>query len=274
MTSYLLPASNYDQVRPLFQPLDLHLAVAAMLDGSVPAVIHVNDPIRPRAAFARIGHHNFLAGSPREPAFNAHVHQLLAETISAGGVEALVFKTSSEAWEAPLRSVLLPGYEILRAQRQFYRFQALRRDWRAALPASFRLVEIDASLLARTQLAHLDVLRDELCSERPSVEEFLARSFGLAAVCDADAALAGWCTSEYNSGDRCEVGIGVLEPYQRRGLATALGSAFVDLALARGVRHIGWHCWARNLPSVATALAIGYEKVCDYTTFVALIRSA
>jgi RimJ/RimL family protein N-acetyltransferase len=48
-----------------------------------------------------------------------------------------------------------------------------------------------------------------------------------------------------------------------------MGSAFVEYALSRGVTQIGWHCWARNLPSVATALKIGYEEVCNYTTFVA-----
>jgi GNAT superfamily N-acetyltransferase len=111
----------------------------------------------------------------------------------------------------------------------------LRCDWRALLPAGFRLAFAGPDLLARTDLAKLDALREELCSERPSVEDFLARSFGLVALCGADAALAGWCTSEYNSGDRCEVGIGTLEPYQRRGLATAMGSAFVEHALNCGV---------------------------------------
>lgn len=85
--------------------------------------------------------------------------------------------------------------------------------------------------------------------------EIRAKSFGIVALCGDE--LAGWCTSEYNSGDRCEVGIGTLEPHQHRGVATALGSAFVERARAQGYSHIGWHCWADNLPSSATALKNG-----------------
>ncbi len=62
-----------------------------------------------------------------------------------------------------------------------------------------------------------------MTSERPS-EDFLRRSFGQCLV--HNGAIAGWCLSEYNSGPRCEVGIAVAEPYQRRGLATTMAIAF------------------------------------------------
>jgi GNAT superfamily N-acetyltransferase len=209
---------------------------------------------------------------PQRAAFNEEVRALLTGSIApqalARELEMFELKAASSQWGASIRSAILPGHELIQGQRQYFRFAALRHDWRKRLPAGFHLDFVTADLLARQDLANLDALREELCSERPSVDDFLARSFGLVAICDADAALAGWCTSEYNSGAACEVGIGTLEPYQRRGLATAMGSAFVEQALSRGVTQIGWHCWARNLPSVATALAIGYEKVCDYTTLI------
>jgi RimJ/RimL family protein N-acetyltransferase len=268
-----LDLSQYDTVRPLFQPLNYHLATAAILDGSAPATIYVDDPARPRAAFTWTGYRFYLAGSPLEEAFNEQMRRLFVTEICpqamASGQEMFELKVASEDWEDALRSAILPDRELIKAQRQYYRFQALRRDWRTLLPVGFRLAWITPELLAQADLANLDDLKEELCSERPSVEDFLARSFGVVAICDEDAALAGWCTSEYNSGERCEVGIGTLEPYQRRGLATAMGSAFVEHGMSRGVTQIGWHCWARNLPSVATALKIGYEKVSDYTTFIA-----
>ncbi len=277
-TPPLLAATEYARVRPLFQPLEHHLATAAILDGSAPAAIYVDDPAQPAAAFTWTGYRFFLAGSPQQAAFNEEVRTLLAETIApqalASGLEMFELKVASDDWEAPIRATTLRGHEVIPAQRQYFRFAALRHDWRALLPAGFRLAFVGPDLLARTDLANLDALREELCSERPSVEDFLARSFGLVAICEADAALAGWCTSEYNSGAACEVGIGTLEPYQRRGLATVMGSAFVEYALSCGVTQIGWHCWARNLPSVATALRIGYEEVCDYITFVAWFDAA
>jgi RimJ/RimL family protein N-acetyltransferase len=114
----------------------------------------------------------------------------------------------------------------------------------------------------------LDALREEMCSERASVDDFLVHSFGICPIHESGA-LAGWCLSEYNTGDRCEVGIASLPPYQRLGLATAVGSAFVELAASRGIARIGWHCYAGNAASAATALSIGFEKIEDYPALVA-----
>jgi RimJ/RimL family protein N-acetyltransferase len=71
--------------------------------------------------------------------------------------------------------------------------------------------------------------------------------------------LAAWCLSEYNYADRCEVGIATVEEYQQRGLGTVVGCAFVEEAIRRGYRQIGWHCWLRNQPSAALAGKIGYS---------------
>ena len=79
----------------------------------------------------------------------------------------------------------------------------------------------------------MEQLREEMCSERPSVEDFLARSFGVCLVDEEQDALAGWCLSEYNCGDRCEVGIEVDEAYQRHGLGTLLARALCQEAFTR-----------------------------------------
>lgn len=56
----ILDPSHYDLVRPLFQPLEHHLAIAAILDGSAPATIYVDDPAQPRAAFTWTGYRFYL----------------------------------------------------------------------------------------------------------------------------------------------------------------------------------------------------------------------
>lgn len=267
----LLPLVDYAAVRPLFAGLDDHLAVAAILEGSAPAILYVDDPVRPRAAFTWTGYRFFLAGSPEGGAFNQAVRDLLADKVfpqaQAAGLTMIELKYAPESWADVVTGVILRDRAPILAHRHYYVFRSLRHDWQAMLPAGYRLAPIAAGLLAQDHIRNLDALREELCSERPSVADFLARSFGVAALCGDE--LAGWCTSEYNTGDRCEVGIGTLEPHQRRGLATAMGSAFIEYAAARGIRHIGWHCWARNEPSVAAALKIGYEKAAEYSTFIA-----
>ncbi len=69
--------------------------------------------------------------------------------------------------------------------------------------------------------------------------------------------------SEYNAGDRCELGIGTAEEHRRRGLATLSGSAVIRGAVSRGITEIGWHCYAMNAASVATAERLGFTRVLE-----------
>jgi RimJ/RimL family protein N-acetyltransferase len=125
---------------------------------------------------------------------------------------------------------------------------------------------VDAGLLSDGQIRNPEYLTEEMLSERASVEEFLAASFGVCLVHTNE--VIGWCLSEYNTGSRCEVGIATREDFRRRGLATKLTWAFIEMALRRGVTRIGWHCSADNLPSGATAVKAGFEKVTDYSIYL------
>jgi RimJ/RimL family protein N-acetyltransferase len=268
---HILEPNRYDRARPLFAALDDQLAAVAILDGATPGRIYVDDPDHPTAAFTWTRHRLFLAGSPANSDFSEGVRRLFAETIypqaPAWGLEMFELNHTPTGWAEVIPGFILRDRESILARRHHYVFRELKHNWRRLLPQGYRLAFIDADLLAQEHIRHLEDLREELCSERPSVEDFLARSFGIVALCGDE--LAGWCTSEYNSRDRCEVGIGTLAPYQRRGVATAMGSAFVEHAQAQGVARIGWHCWANNLPSIAAALKIGYELAAEYTTYIA-----
>jgi RimJ/RimL family protein N-acetyltransferase len=134
------------------------------------------------------------------------------------------------------------------------------------LPSDFQLAEVNEALLTNTALENHEALLEECCSERPSVEDFLAKSFGLCLI--KDEALVGWCLSEYNNSQGCEVGIEINENYQKQGLGSALASAFARLAQEQGIKRIGWHCWKDNLPSVALAKRLGFELAAEEAVFV------
>ena len=88
------------------------------------------------------------------------------------------------------------------------------------------------------------------------MDDFFSKSFGLIPVYENQ--VAGWCLSEYNTGDHCEIGIATLEPHQRKGIATILTKAFLAEAAQRGYRHVGWDCWERNEASASTARKAGF----------------
>jgi RimJ/RimL family protein N-acetyltransferase len=139
----------------------------------------------------------------------------------------------------------------------------------SVLQAKYELKAVNEPLLANGGLEHLDGLIAEMKSERPSVEEFLARSFGYCAVYDES--IVAWCMSEYNCGDRCEIGIFADESHRRLGLATATATAVIGYASKQGISYIGWHCWESNEASNALALSLGFTLNSRYPVYFGYI---
>jgi RimJ/RimL family protein N-acetyltransferase len=262
---YELKPDEYDLARPLFDLLDHHLAVQAILAGSVRARVYVDHPAHPQAALTWTRHRFYLAGSVRKRSDQRFVETVCAEALQAGS-DMFVLYYAPDGWGDTIDRVLGTKFPI-KAQRQFFVFREFRSDWRAMLPAGFALEFVDRALLEKTHLKNREDLAEEMCSERESVADFLDRSFGVCLIQGDE--IAGWCLSEYNSADRCEVGIATFEPYRRRGFATVMASALVEHALSQGVSQVGWHCYAHNLASAATALKAGFQKVKDYPVYLA-----
>jgi GNAT superfamily N-acetyltransferase len=266
-----LQAGDFGRAKEIFQGLDIHLAVTAVLEGSVPAKVFVDDALHPRAALAWTMGRFHLAGKPAHPDFIRNLGKLFSEKIypqglAAGGGGFSLF-WDEPGWESAIQSSILKDKHPLRTQREYYRFQKLRHDWRSLLPPDFRLAYVNSRLLEDRNLVNRERLEEELCSERESVAAFLEKSFGTCLI--QGNTLAAWCLSEYNHRDRCEIGIETLEPFQRRGFATLTASALIEQALSRGIEEIGWHCYASNVPSGAAARKIGFEKTRDYPAFTA-----
>jgi RimJ/RimL family protein N-acetyltransferase len=102
------------------------------------------------------------------------------------------------------------------------------------------------------------------------VDDFLDQSFGLCPVYDEE--VAGWCLSEYNIDDRCEMGIATLENHQRKGIATLETRYFLNEAHRLGYRRIGWDCWKNNIASGATARKAGLHLVEEYPASVVVFE--
>ncbi len=266
---YPLAFDQYAIVSPLFAPMNYHAIVDAILAQDVPATIYVDDPACPQAAFTWTGRRYLLAGSAQNREFNRAIAGFFFETVfprsREAGPQVLALYYSSDEWESEIEEIL-GDRRPNRIERQYYRFEAFPKRDEPSLPAGFKLASVDRALLADQRLENREELMQEMCSERASVEEFLARSFGLCALHGQE--LAGWCLSEYNTGERCEIGIETGELYRRQGLATAMTVAFVREAHRRGYRHIGWDCFADNLPSVNTARKAGFVHVADYPAFL------
>ena len=276
---YLLEFSQYALVRPLLEEmLDVHLSIISLLEGLSPGRIYVDDLQRPHSVFGWSMHRLFLVGQPDIRAFNQAVTDVINQEIYRVDSNlhlphyGLHFRSSQ--WEQVIPDILAGTYPV-RDGRDYYTIQPgqLLGEWRSLIPGGFKLWQVDQTLLNQSHLENLAELRDELCSERPSVEDFLAKSFGFCLVCD-NQQIVSWCLSEYNSDGRCEVGIETHSDYQRRGFATITASALVEHAFRNGITQVGWHCYSSNLPSCAAARKVGFQLTRQYMEYWAVTDRA
>lgn len=267
-----LQPHSYELIRPLLLGMDIHLINRSILAKKTPAHIFADNNEAPKALFAQAGHRYILAGDAEIDSFNRGILKQFNEVIlpraQAEGLGGFGVYYDTPAWEQKM-SALIQGRELIHADREYFACKEVQKDWHEFLPAGFQLRMVDADLLT-TNLKHLDTLKEEMTSERPSVEDFLAKSFGVCAIHENE--LAGWCLSEYNADSRCEIGIETISEYRQRGIATALTLAFLDHAFANGIHEVGWHCFKRNVPSAQTARKAGFEKICDYKSFIVLLK--
>jgi GNAT superfamily N-acetyltransferase len=263
-----LTPAQYDSVRPLFTPLAHYLTPDSIFAGLTPGRTFADDPDTPQTAVTWYGHRAFVVGRADAQARQQMAawwrNVVLHERIQSG-LNGLVLHVDT-AWSEHITAVCTPPTPQAYPRRA-YRLDARGGNWEVHSPADFALRPVNAALLADRRIQNKAYLTEEMVSERPSIDDFLAKSFGVCLLHEQE--IVGWCLSEYNSGHRCEIGIAVAEPFRRRGLATLMARAFIDQALTQGVYDIGWICWAGNRPSVATAEKLGFSLVDERDVFVA-----
>jgi RimJ/RimL family protein N-acetyltransferase len=272
---YELSKDKYERVRVVLQSMDHHLAVKSIAEGDVPGQIYVDDLVTPKAALVRLKHRFYLAGDAGNDAFNGALQRFFADEVYplslAAGDYALVLHFAPDEWAEQIDIILKDKFPIA-SPRQYYAIGKPEMDWRTFTPAGYALRCIDQELLADTSLKNHALMIEEILSERFSVEQYLNQDFGFCALHGNE--IVGLCFSEHTTGDRCEVGIQTFQGHRRQGLATAMALALTERALANGITCLGWHCYADNHPSIATANKVGFEKVLDYPSYYACFKAA
>jgi len=263
-----LKPEEFSLSREILEPIDIQLALLSLLDGESAGEVYLDNKDDPQAAFAWTMKRYFLAGKSNIIEFNQAVKKLFVTEIFPKGIDrgegnfSLFY--SPEDWETVIPEDIFE--EIYpKEPHHYYRCRKLNKSWQEILPDGYTLVEIDEALLESTGMKNHADLIEEIHSECVSVAYFLENRFGYCVLHEDQ--LVTWCLSEYNSGACCEVGIATQPDHRRKGLATAASLALVEKALGSGYQEVGWHCYAGNEPSVATALAAGFEKVCQYPAY-------
>jgi len=266
MPETFLPDSQL--ARPLFHELERsHALVTAFFEDSVTARLFVDDVVRPQAGMIVCNSRVLFAGDTTRIDFLEELaHTFSDELIPAHRLQgnAYLVYVSGDGWNATVQD-LFHNCQLYYGTRQYYEITDFTPKPDLHLPDGFSMQLITPEFLS-SNVSGLDAVREEMCSERASVDDFLARSYGLCPVHSNE--VAGWCMSEYNVGDRCEIGIATAEKHQRKGIATLATWSFLAEAHRRGYTRVGWDCWTRNAASGATARKAGFTLVEEYPATV------
>lgn len=146
-----------------------------------------------------------------------------------------------------------------KTNKLFYTFQSKRVE---TIPnpglEGIQFYPIDANLLKEGLFENSRYVRSEVEWMWPSLERFLEKGFGTAAVIDGR--IICWCTAEYVSKCKCGIGIEVIDEFQNKGIATATSSHFLEQCLKQNIA-AHWECDKDNIGSVRVAEKVGFEKI-------------
>lgn len=254
-------------VLPLLAGRDHLLLLEAVIAGTAPGYVMVDDPVEPHALFAQGPEGYYLLGDPSASNFvgdlQIEIHQVLLPRFRRDGWWYLTVYFEPEM--GPVAELLFgldslenPLAPVFTRQRYFtWSGDALEPEG----PDGYLIVPVDTMLLARQDLTGIERLKEWCAGDYPSLDAYLASGFGVCLV--RDHALVGWCTTDCVVSDRAEIGIHVQATYRGQGYGTLLAKAMLAACTSRGIARVGWHCYEQNLASARTALSAGFvERYC------------
>lgn len=265
---YWLKPQAYHQVQKLFASLRYNLVIDSIIDGNTPAWVYVDDSDIPKTglmwnkqdALLLAGHHNHTE-------VNQALNQILVELVildaKLRGIPELSLHYSPKNWEQKI-NLVLRGLNYQMAHRRYYTSIRPRIDWQSRIPTVGEVRPIDLALLQDEDIENIEQVKGWVSSYWRSFQEFVERGFGYCLFYQGT--LVSWCLSVYTSGRHYELGLATIPEFQNRGYATLVTAACVDhCATNQYVAH--WHCWEDNLPSIAVAEKVGFERPVGYTVF-------
>lgn len=249
-----------------------HALVQLVMAGRLSARVFVDDASSPAAGVIVYNSRILCGGNSLQPGFIQELgdwfnNDIVPAHLDAGN-DAYLICYPNEGWKTSLVE-LFAGCKIIQGERQYYEIRDFQSADLPALPGGYSIKMVSQEFLSGKVLG-LETVREEMCSERQSVDDFLEHSFGLCPIYENE--VAGWCMSEYNIDDRCEIGIATLEKHQRKGLATLQTRYFLNEAYRRGYKRVGWDCWKNNTASGATARKAGLSLIEEYPAMVVVFE--
>lgn len=264
-----LKKSEYEKVRPLYEELNFYLITTAVIEGTSPGRIWVDNADHPEIAFLISPEGYFVAGTSSNTEFNVSLKTLLTSTIiperSKKGEQYIALHYHPDTWESTIERMLEEKVP-LKSCGYFFKLSELKvTDWKERIPPGFQMVQVDRNFLKRTDLKNHDTITDHIESHFNSPQDFLQHGIGFCLV-HGDI-IVSWSLADCVSGISCEIGIATDEEYRRQGFAAITAAATVEYCLSNNFTEIGWHTGTANIGSVKMAEKVGFVKRKDEKSY-------
>jgi len=265
---YELRKSDYAKLQPLFKELSFTLSDDAVIKGIRPGKIYVDNVTNPKTAFVWAKPSEFcLAGYPDNDQFNSSLQSLVDEKITpellSHNIKFSVLYCSSDVWDSKIKFIFKSQFSK-KNYRWLHSFKQPKVGWKSKIPSGFHVERIDEVFLRSKNLLNINKVIDYIIFNWNSVDNYIQKGFGFCLL-RADE-IVSWCISGNNVGKKCKLTIGTDEKYRNKGFASLIASIFLEHCLKDNLMSV-LHCGTENLPSIAVAKKIGFEKELLYPVY-------
>ena len=268
--------NSYEDARFLFKGFDYQVVVRAVIDGTSPGKIWIDNEENPKCGFMATTEGWFLAGTPENNDFNHGLRELVHDMILRDDyyspanpefLRELFFHIDTEEWKSKFTYI----FDIrppLPCRRMHFTCSQVTLDWQDKIPEGYRLLAVNSAL----DVDRLEFPEDIKRWVESSLEDQKKRGFGKCLIHGTRVVV--WINADCASGDECEIGIITTEDHRRKGLGSLTAAAAVDHCLSNGFALVGWHCDVGNDGSVGVAQKVGFVKERDYIHYICMFSEA
>ncbi len=214
----------------------------------------------------------YFVGEAENDAFNKRIIELFNQAIIPQAIlnnyDAYKIEYSTKEWEPFLEILLRERIPVKKARIFMTLDKFLMKTWRTKLPKNFKIRKIDQQLL-ESGIINTNLIIEEINRGWDSIESFFKIGFGFCCIVYLDngkKVVQGWCIGEYFSKNKCGIGIKTFRGYQKKGIATAMASAFVEHCLTKDIKP-HWDFFLNNYASVRVAEKIGFKDIENFNVY-------
>lgn len=252
---YQLQKSDFYKVEDLIKNSNYELSVLAVIRGTSPGEIYVDNLENPLSTLIKTTECNLVAGKADNKLFNSEVKEKLDffDQVTC----------DNESWEAKIDEIH-NNIALRKYVRRYYELDEFKfADYKRYIDSECILEYVNSDNLNELDFENSDKIREWIQFE--DISTFKDDCLG--AYIRINNKIVSMSLVDCIVDDRIEIGVKTEKEYRNRGLGAIVTAATVSSSISKGIKKIGWHCVDTNIGSIKTAEKVGFQLINKYSSF-------